>query len=450
HQACTHGANFSLGPFLPGLLEKYLAGNQKIHTCAVECLAKAIEGQEGLAKEAVVAVCEHTRGLLNPPKGKKMPSKGIINKQISGCLAALTSLLEAFGMTVVPPKEFLGLAVEACGSTDRGVREAGYALLVELYRWLPDVEACGNGLADNQMKEFKTRCERLGECQPKAATRFAYGATLATGGAAGGAASGAVAQSTEDAAYDMLQPQDIFKMLPKDFVSQVTSAAKWNDKRNAIAQLTALAKKHKKMILGESAPSVVQCLMKVVKLDQNIPVATEACSALCAVANGLRGEMPHSRMLLLTMLTKVKEKNAGVLRQATGCIDALLKYQSLSLDSRLVEDLAGVINDKNPIGRREVLGICSRALPFVSADLLLPMAETVLLPCLDESDKAVREAACSLGDLILTRDDSLQGVILAKLHTMTAARRKAIEEKMKCLKVVSTPMSSAATAAAKP
>ncbi|KAF4674144.1 hypothetical protein FOL46_005691 [Perkinsus olseni] len=445
--ACTHGPNFSLGPFLPGLLEKYLAGNQKIHSCAVECLAKGIEGQEGLAKEAVVAVCEHTKGLLNPPKGKKMPSKGIINKQISGCLAALTSLLEAFGMTVVPPKEFLGLAVEACGSTDRGVREAGYALLVELYQWLPDVEACGNGLADNQMKEFKTRCERLGECQPKAATRFAYGATTVTGGAAGGANPAVAAQSTEDAAYDMLQPQDIFKMLPKDFV---TSAAKWIDKRNAIAQLTALAKKHKKMVLGESAPSVVQCLMKVVKLDQNIPVATEACSALCAVANGLRGEMPHSRMLLLTMLTKVKEKNAGVLRQATGCIDALLKYQSLSLDSRLVEDLAGVINDKNPIGRREVLGICSRALPFVSADLLLPMAETVLLPCLDESDKVVREAACSLGDLILTRDDSLQGVILAKLHTMTAARRKAIEEKMKCLKVVSTPMSSAATTAAKP
>ncbi|EER20178.1 hypothetical protein Pmar_PMAR014279, partial [Perkinsus marinus ATCC 50983] len=70
------------------------------------------------------------------------------------------------------------------------------------------------------------------------------------------------------------------------------------------------------------------------------------------------------------------------------------------------------------------------------------MAETVLLPCLDESDKTVREAACTLGDLILTRDDSLQGVILTKLHTMTAARRKAIEERMKCLKVVSTPMSA--------
>lgn len=42
------------------------------------------------------------------------------------------------------------------------------------------------------------------------------------------------------------------------------------------------------------------------------------------------------------------------LHQAIGCIDALLKYQSLSLDNRLVEDLAGVINDKNPIGRREV------------------------------------------------------------------------------------------------
>ncbi|KAF4672470.1 hypothetical protein FOL47_000469 [Perkinsus chesapeaki] len=442
--ACTHGPGFAIAPFLSGLLEKYMAGNPKIQTSAVECLARSIEGQSGLAKEVVEGVCEHARDLLKPPKGKKMPSKGIMNKQISGCLAALTSLLEAFGMAVVPPKEFLSIGVEACGSTDRGVREAGYSLLVELYQWLPDADACGNGLPDNQMKEFKTRCEKLGECQPKKPTKFPHGSKPSQEGDASGAmdSSKTTVQSTEDAAYDMLQPQDIFKMLPKDFVSQVTSATKWVEKRAAIAQLTALATKHRKLTSGDSsAPNVIQCLMKVVKLDQNIPVATEACSALCAVANGLRGEVPHSRMLFSTMLTKVKDKNAG----ATGCIDALLKYQSLSLDSRLVEEFAGVINDKNPIGRREVLGICSRALPFVSSELLLPMAETVLLPCLDESDKTVREAACVLGDLILTQDDSLQGVLLTKLHSMTAARRKAVEERMKCLKVASTPLAAANT-----
>ncbi|EER01423.1 microtubule associated protein xmap215, putative [Perkinsus marinus ATCC 50983] len=389
--ACTGASNFNLGPFLAGLLEKYISGNQKIQGFGVECLAKAIEGQEGLSKEVMEGVCGHAKGLLKPPKGKKMPAKGVTNKQLSGCLAALTSLLEAFGTTVIPPKEFLSLGVEACGSTDRGVKEAGYTLLVELYQWLPDVEACGNGLADNQMKEFKTRCERLGECQPKTPTRFAFGVKLPAEGATGAVSPGAVAQSTEDAAYDMLQPQDIFKMLPKDFVSQVTSATKWVEKRDAIGQLTALAKKHKKMVTAAAA-----LVGPKVRDGHDGPCR----SALCAVANGLRGEMPHSRMLLLTMLTKIKEKNAGVLRQAIGCIDALLKYQSLSLDNRLVEDLAGVINDKNPIGRREVLGICSRALPFVSADLLLPMAETVLLPCLDESDKTVREAACTLGDLV--------------------------------------------------
>lgn len=43
-------------------------------------------------------VCGHAKGLLKPPKGKKMPAKGVTNKQLSGCLAALTSLLEAFGV----------------------------------------------------------------------------------------------------------------------------------------------------------------------------------------------------------------------------------------------------------------------------------------------------------------------------------------------------------------
>lgn len=100
------------------------------------------------------------------------------------------------------------------------------------------------------MKEFKTRCERLGECQPSKPSFFLLflaaqwfpqklqrGLPLGSSyrqkvkkadaaslrcrgmpGATGAVSPGAVAQSTEDAAYDMLQPQDIFKMLPKDFV----------------------------------------------------------------------------------------------------------------------------------------------------------------------------------------------------------------------------------------
>lgn len=37
-------------------------------------------------------------------------------------------------------------------------------------------------------------------------------------------------------------------------VSQVTSATKWVEKRDAIGQLTALAKKHKKMVTAAAAP----------------------------------------------------------------------------------------------------------------------------------------------------------------------------------------------------
>lgn len=335
--------------------------------------------------------------------------KGLDNKQpkiVQGCVQCLRMALEAFGPKVVPLKPIIKMISKLLEDRDKGVRDEGKLLVVEIYKWM------GAGLKPQlanlkpvQIQELEAEFEKLPACKP-VQTRFmrsqqdlkakveAQSAATSTNGSGEPGDDGASSAATDIDPYDLLDPVEILSKLPKDFYEQV-EAKKWQDRKDVLEACQKLTD-NPKLDPGSDYGELVRVLCKVVAKDSNVMLVAIAAKCLYGLATGLRKKFsPYAVTCIKVFLEKFKEKKANVVTALREAIDAV--YLTTNLEA-ISEDTIASLNDKNPSVKSETatfLARCcfARCTPAtLPKKLLKPFCET-LLKTINDMAAEVREAA---------------------------------------------------------
>ncbi|KAL9274360.1 MOR1-like protein, partial [Drosera capensis] len=238
--------------------------------------------------------------------------KAIKNKVAKAVVPAIDVMFQAlseFGAKIVPPKRILKMLPELFDHQDEKVRASSKGLTLELCRWIgkdPVKSILFEKMRDTMKKELeaelanvtggarptrKIRSEQDKEPEPEAVTE-AVGS--------GPSVESAPEAPPEIDEYELVDPVDILIPLEKSGFWDGVKAAKWLERKEAVAELTKLAST-KKIAPGDFT-EVCRTLKKVIT-DVNIAVAVEAIQAVGNLARGLRTHFSgNSRMLLPILL----------------------------------------------------------------------------------------------------------------------------------------------------
>ncbi|KAF2304599.1 hypothetical protein GH714_034662 [Hevea brasiliensis] len=177
--------------------------------------------------------------------------KAIKNKVAKAVVPAIDVMFQAlseFGAKVVPPKRILKMLPELFDHQDQNVRASSKGLTLELCRWIgkdPVKSLLFEKMRDTMKKELeaelvnvvgaakpsrKIRSEQDKEPEPEAVSEVV----------GIGHSEEAVADAPQEIdEYELVDPVDILTPLEKDFLGW--SAAKWSERKEAVAELTKLA-----------------------------------------------------------------------------------------------------------------------------------------------------------------------------------------------------------------
>ncbi|KAK4361087.1 hypothetical protein RND71_020039 [Anisodus tanguticus] len=271
--------------------------------------------------------------------------KAIKNKVAKAVVPAIDVMFQAlseFGIKIIPPKRILKMLPELFDHQDQNVRASSKGLTLELCRWIgkdPVKSILFEKMRDTMKKELEAELVNVtGTAKPTRKIRLRCMEDLE--GIADGnnrseilrndempvdfdetgiseqdkepeqeAVSEAVASgpSEESAAdipqevdeYDLVDPVDILTPLEKTGFWDGVKAAKWSERKEAVAELTKLAST-KKIAPGDFA-EICRTLKKLIT-DVNIAVAVEAIQAIGNLSRGLRTHFSASSRFLLPVL----------------------------------------------------------------------------------------------------------------------------------------------------
>ncbi|GAB2232981.1 hypothetical protein Droror1_Dr00002194 [Drosera rotundifolia] len=333
--------------------------------------------------------------------------KAIKNKVAKAVVPAIDVMFQAlseFGAKIVPPKRILKMLPELFDHQDEKVRASSKGLTLELCRWIgkdPVKSILFEKMRDTMKKELeaelanvtggarptrKIRSEQDKEPEPEAVTE-AVGS--------GPSDESAPEAPPEIDEYELVDPVDILTPLEKSGFWEGVKAAKWLERKEAVAELTKLAST-KKIAPGDFT-EVCRTLKKIIT-DVNIAVAVEAIQAVGNLARGLRTHFSgNSRMLLPILLEKLKEKKPTLTEALTQTLQAMHKAGCLSL-ADIVEDVKVAVKNKVPLVRSLTLNWVTLCIETSSKSIVLKVHKDyvpICMECLNDGTPEVRDAAFS-------------------------------------------------------
>ncbi|CAN6462652.1 unnamed protein product [Victoria cruziana] len=331
--------------------------------------------------------------------------KAIKNKVAKAVVPAIDVMFQAlseFGAKVVPPKRILKMLPELFDHQDQHVRASSKGLTLELCRWIGKDAVKSilfEKMRDTMRKELEAELPNVsGTAKPMRKIRSEQDNEpeqdeVASASGPHQSEDSVVDGPQEIDEYDLVDPVDVLAPLEKSGFWEGVKAAKWSERRDAVAELTKLAST-KKISPGDFA-EVSRTLKKLIT-DVNIAVATEAIQAIGNLAKGLRNHFAgNSRLVLPVLLEKLKEKKPVLTEALTQTLQAMHKSGCLTL-ADVLEDVKVAVKNKVPLVRSLSLNWVTFCIETSNRQTVLKVQKDYVLicmECLNDGTPEVRDAS---------------------------------------------------------
>lgn len=350
-------------------------------------------------------------------------------KVIAATLAALTTIVHAYGVKIVDPKPILKQLPKVFGHADKNVRAEAQSLAVELYRWLREAMKTlfWNDLKPVQQQDLEKLFEGVKQEPPPTQERL-----LRTQQAAKAAAPAVdeYFEAEEDAGepepevdvFDLAEPVDVLSKVPKDFNENMASS-KWKDRKETLDSLFAAANTDR--IKDGQYDDIIAALAKSMK-DANIAVVTVAANCIEVLAKGLRRSFARYRSRVMApMMEKLKEKKQSVADALGNAMDAVFASTGLS---ECLEDILDFLKHKNPQVKAETLKFLIRCLKTTREAPSKPETKSIAeaaTKLLTESTEATRSGGAEvLGTLMKIMGERAMGPYMEGLDDIRKTKVK--------------------------
>ncbi|XP_019231604.1 PREDICTED: protein MOR1 [Nicotiana attenuata] len=333
--------------------------------------------------------------------------KAIKNKVAKAVVPAIDVMFQAlseFGAKIIPPKRILKMLPELFDHQDQNVRASSKGLTLELCRWISKETVKSilfEKMRDTMKKELEAELVNVtGTAKPTRKIRSEQDKepeleVVSDAVAAGPSEESAADVPQEIDEYDLVDPVDILTPLEKTGFWEGVKAAKWSERKEAVAELTKLAST-KKIAPGDFT-EICRTLKKLIT-DVNIAVAVEAIQAIGNLARGLRTHFSgSSRFLLPVLLEKLKEKKPTLTDALTQTLQAMHKSGCLILTD-IVEDVKTATKNKVPLVRSLTLNWVTFCIETSNKAVILKAHKEYVPICmesLNDGTPEVRDAAFS-------------------------------------------------------
>ncbi|KAL8742289.1 MAG: hypothetical protein Q9190_005204 [Brigantiaea leucoxantha] len=357
---------------------------------------------------------------------------GLSNKQpkiIAATLAALTSIIHAYGVKIVDPKPVLKSLPKAFGHADKNARAEAQNLAVELYRWLREAmkPVFWGELKPVQQQDLEKLFEGVKQEGSPRQERLLRSQQAAKAVASAAAEEDDNEPDEEEApaevdAFDFADPIDVLNKIPSDFYEKMGSA-KWKDRKDALDALYEAANTEK--IKDGHYDEVVAALVKSMK-DANITVVTAAANCIECLAKGLRQSFAkHRSKVMPPIMEKLKEKKQSVADALGSALDAVFAATSLT---DCLEDVLEFLKHKNPQVKSETLKFLIRCLRTTREAPSKPEVKSIAdaaTKLLTESVEATRSGGAEvLGTLMKIMGERAMGPYLEGLDDIRKTKIK--------------------------
>eukprot|EP00930_Biecheleria_cincta_P087282 TRINITY_DN7652_c0_g3_i1.p1 TRINITY_DN7652_c0_g3~~TRINITY_DN7652_c0_g3_i1.p1 ORF type:complete len:1591 (-),score=303.38 TRINITY_DN7652_c0_g3_i1:114-4736(-) len=385
----------------------------------------------------------------------KKKSQGFFKKQVGFIIELVSKLLSDFGIQKMPLKlGYVNVVVKYIADSDRGIREACYSVLVELFGWMGEknMSEIIETLPGPQKTEINKRIEASkaeGAAQKEAKRRYRGDAAVVS---VAKAQTSATISSTACDSFDLVEAVDALQKLPKGWcISKITSLEKWKEKLEYLQVLSNLLDE-KRLLPCDGYAALVPTLKFMLKSESNIPVLTEAAKCIGLMSKGLRKDFEkHAKMLLPVALSRITDKSVWKPHCLIERVEQLLWSIPFEV---LLEELRPhyAAANKSIFVKKEGLSLLFRALespqvqktyPDALQRFLAPVAAAAL-PLMDDADNTLRqEAGKVLAALVFkNRESSEVGPLV--LEKLPAHRRAVFDDEWrKVAKDLPSPLSSA-------
>ncbi|XP_043688647.1 protein MOR1 isoform X3 [Telopea speciosissima] len=334
--------------------------------------------------------------------------KAIKNKVPKAVVPAIDVMFQAlseFGAKVVPPKRILKMLPELFDHQDQNVRASSKGLTLELCRWIgkdPVKSILFEKMRDTMKKELEAELVNVtGAAKPTRKIRSEQDKELEPETTPQVVGPGPSEESAADVPreideYELVDPVDILTPLEKSGFWDGVKAAKWAERKEAVAELTKLAST--KRIAPGDFTEVCRMLKKLIT-DVNIAVAVEAIQAIGNLARGLRTHFSgSSRFILPVLLEKLKEKKPTLTDALTQTLQAMHKAGCLTL-ADVVEDVRTAVKNKVPLVRSLTLNWVTFCIETSNKAVVLKLHKDYVplcMECLNDGTPDVRDASFSV------------------------------------------------------
>ncbi|KAM7500819.1 hypothetical protein LguiA_025233 [Lonicera macranthoides] len=333
--------------------------------------------------------------------------KAIKNKVAKAVVPAIDVMFQAlseFGSKIVPPKRILKMLPELFDHQDQNVRASSKGLTLELCRWIgkePVKSILFEKMRDTMKKELEAELVNVtGNARPSRKIRSEQDKELepevvseVVGPEPSEDNTADVPQEIDE--YELVDPVDILIPLERSGFWDGVKAAKWSERKEAVAELSKLAST--KRIAPGDFTEVCRTLKKLIT-DVNIAVAVEAVQAIGNLARGLRTHFSgNSRFLLPVLLEKLKEKKPTMTEALSQTLQAMHKSGCLNL-ADIVEDVKVAVKNKVPLVRSLTLNWVTFCIDTSNKAVVLKLHKEyvpICMECLNDGTPEVRDAAFS-------------------------------------------------------
>ncbi|PNF34800.1 hypothetical protein B7P43_G03732 [Cryptotermes secundus] len=367
-------------------------------------IAKCVAAQKAKTRELAVQIMLMYIEIEKYEAVQEEILKGMEHKNpkiVAACVSVITQALREFGPKVVNIKPLIKKIPVLLEDRDKGVREEGKIMVIEIYRWIGDaLKSQLAALKPVQMSELELEFEKV-KGEKVVPTRYLksqqqkQAKMVAEAVAAGNAEDEAV--DDEDGApevdpYDLLEPVDILSKLPKDFYEKL-EASKWQERKEAVDSLEQLLQAPK--LESGDYGDVVRALKKIISKDTNVMVVAAAGKCLARLAHGLKKRFqPYAGACIPCIQEKFREKKQNVVHALREAIDAV--FLSTTIEA-IQEDVLTALENKNPQVKAETAYFLARCFtkctPMMLNKKLLKAYTTALLKTLNEPDPTVRDSS---------------------------------------------------------
>lgn len=376
--AGTDGARKTRATTIAPIVEKGLMGRPAAKQAAMESLLLLIE-----LDKADVVVEEML--LFNSNKQPKL---------VAAAVAALTSVVHAYGCKIVEPKPILKILPKLFGHADKNVRAEAQNLTVEMYRWLREAmkPLFWGELKPVQQTDLEKLFVPVQSEPPATQERLLRSQQAAKAEAAAAPTADAYADDEAEEIPIDLEPEfisvDVASKLPKDFGDRIAST-KWKDRKDVLDEVYAAV--NVPAIQDGHFDELVRGCAKGMK-DANVTVVVVAANVIECLAKGLRKHFAKYRSTVLApMLERFKEKKASVTDAISAACDAVFAGTNLG---DIQADSLEALKNKNPAVKENTAKFIARS--FTSTKEVPTLEQTKEYA--DGAKKLLTEGAAPLRD----------------------------------------------------